>query len=227
MSTWIKLHRSLIDWQWYEDPNALRLLIHVLVSVNYKDKKWKGILIKAGELVTSYDHLCEKLNISKQQVKTALKKLEDSGEITRHRSVHRLHISLVKWDKLQANQPDDNPTGTRQEPDRNPTITPTKEVKNNKTKINVEVKEGNIPPFSDFLKYALSRKPKINEDLLKLKYESWVENGWKDGNDKKIKNWKSKLLHTMPYIPNCDTPKEIKVVPHYNKGLKIDTGSNG
>ena len=29
---------------------------------------------------------------------------------------------------------------------------------------------------------------------------AWVENGWKDGNDKQIKNWKTKLTNTIPYL---------------------------
>jgi len=93
MSGWIKLHRSLLDWEWYQDANALRLLIHLLVSVNYEDKRWQGNVIKAGELITSYENLGDILGLTKQQVKTALKKLETSGEITRARTRHCLHYS--------------------------------------------------------------------------------------------------------------------------------------
>ena len=136
MSGWIKLHRSLLDWEWYQDANALRLLVHLLVSVNYEDKRWQGNVIKAGELITSYENLGDILGLTKQQVKTALKKLETSGEITRARTRHCLHLQLVKWSELQSKQPDDNPRITRQQPDNNPTITPTKEYKEYK-----EIKE--------------------------------------------------------------------------------------
>jgi hypothetical protein len=57
-----------------------------------------------------------------------------------------------------------------------------------------------IPPYEDFKKYALSKKGNLNEEALKLKYESWKESGWKNGNGKKIMNWKSTLLNTIPYI---------------------------
>jgi hypothetical protein len=34
-----------------------------------------------------------------------------------------------------------------------------------------------------------------------------VANGWKDGNNKKIVNWKSKILNTLPFIKeSTDTP---------------------
>lgn len=63
-----------------------------------------------------------------------------------------------------------------------------------------EEKNKHIPSFDDFLIHAVSKKPKIDRTLVKLKYDSWVENDWKDGNDKIITNWRSKLTNTVPYI---------------------------
>ena len=57
MSGWIKLHRSLKDWEWYEDHNATRLLVHLLVSVNYENKQWRGQEVKAGTFITSWENL--------------------------------------------------------------------------------------------------------------------------------------------------------------------------
>ena len=61
-------------------------------------------------------------------------------------------------------------------------------------------KINNIPEFSEFLLFALEKEPLICEIDLKRKFDSWVVNGWKDGNDKKISNWKTKLLNTIKYI---------------------------
>jgi len=57
-----------------------------------------------------------------------------------------------------------------------------------------------IPEFKEFLNYALEKKPKVSQTDLKLKYDSWLTNDWKNGNDKKITNWKAALLNTLPYI---------------------------
>jgi hypothetical protein len=61
-----------------------------------------------------------------------------------------------------------------------------------------------IPNFDDFSKYVKEKCPEygLTFDLGKLraKYDSWVTNGWKDGNDKAIKNWKSKIGNVMTYI---------------------------
>ena len=62
-----------------------------------------------------------------------------------------------------------------------------------------------IPLYTDFLNYAIEQKPKVNKLLVKLKYDSWIVNDWKDGNGKPIKNWKSKLNNTLPFIAEQET----------------------
>lgn len=77
----------------------------------------------------------------------------------------------------------------------------------------------NIPEFSEFLKYALEKKPKVSQQDLKLKYDSWITNDWKNGNDKKINNWKSTLLNTLPYIKeglNSNIDKPFKPVKTFD-----------
>jgi hypothetical protein len=68
-----------------------------------------------------------------------------------------------------------------------------------------------IPEFDEFLQYAIQQVPNVNKEQIKLKYESWKVNEWKDGNDKPIKNWKSKLNQTLPYISKIEVkqPRQI------------------
>jgi hypothetical protein len=56
------------------------------------------------------------------------------------------------------------------------------------------------PTFEDFKIYALEKEPTVSLSALKNKYDAWEANDWRNGNDKPIKNWKSALLQTMPYI---------------------------
>jgi hypothetical protein len=60
-----------------------------------------------------------------------------------------------------------------------------------------------IPTLDDFINYAVSKIYNINKDDVSLKYMSWLENDWStnvNGKQRKIKNWKSTLLNTLPYI---------------------------
>ncbi len=76
---------------------------------------------------------------------------------------------------------------------------------------NVNVKDINIPSIDEFLAYALSKEPNINTNEVKLKYESWLVNDWsviRNNKNIKIKNWKSTLLNTIPYISKIQ--KQVK-----------------
>lgn len=79
-----------------------------------------------------------------------------------------------------------------------------------------ETKDIYIPSFDDFLLYALEKEPTVKKSALKNKYDSWIENNWRDGNDKKITNWKTKLLNTMPYIDK--EAKKLFNSAHAGKG---------
>ena len=66
------------------------------------------------------------------------------------------------------------------------------------------------PTIEIFLAYSKTieiYKPELDY-AIKSKYEAWKDNGWKDGNGKEIKNWKTTLRNTMPYLKPIEQPKE-------------------
>ena len=69
-----------------------------------------------------------------------------------------------------------------------------------------------VPSRDDFINYGLSKDSTLNRQALGLKYDSWVEMGWRTGKDKPIKRWKATLLNTIPYIPK-DEKKPKRDVP--------------
>mgnify|MGYP003112106844 CR=1 FL=1 len=108
--------------------------------------------------------------------------------------------------------------GGRPKKPKNPALNPSLEYKEKeKEKENrkvIENKGNSIPNFSEFLDHAISKEPNVDEYALRLKFESWVENGWKDGNNRKITNWKSKLTNTIQFISkgtNSRTKRKVKV----------------
>jgi hypothetical protein len=86
--------------------------------------------------------------------------------------------------------------------EQNPTK-PNKEKKRKEKKIK-ENKEYVIPSFEDFYKYykeSIQTKFPTDEFNVKTKYDTWVENDWRDGHDNEINNWKLKLRSVAPYLP--------------------------
>ena len=167
-NTWVKLHRNIVDWEWFDDKNALKLLIYLNVKVNIVDKQWKGITVQRGSLVTGKYSITEDLGISVQQYRTALKKLVQSGEIVKKATNAYTILTLTKWEKMQHDQQTDNKRITNEQQTDNKRIYPTKESKEDKER--KEIKEKRLSDFETFWKtYAKPEgKKKASEKFLKL-----------------------------------------------------------
>lgn len=71
----IKIHRSILDWEWYKDIPTKTLFLHLLLVANYMPNNYKGVEIGVGQLTTSLQALSDATGLTKQQVRTSLKKL--------------------------------------------------------------------------------------------------------------------------------------------------------
>ena len=102
MEGFVKIHRSLLGWQWYTDTPTKCLFIDLLLSANFADKKWKGIVIERGQLVTSIDHLSLSTGLTPKQIRRALDNLESTGEITTKRTNKFTLITICNYDNYQC-----------------------------------------------------------------------------------------------------------------------------
>ena len=73
----------------------------MLLTANYEDKNWKGNKICRGQKVTSYQNLANELNMSMQNVRTAIKHLISTGEITSSQQAKYSLITIKNYDKFQ------------------------------------------------------------------------------------------------------------------------------
>jgi hypothetical protein len=105
MSGWIKLHRKMKEWEWYNNAPAFRLFTHLLLSANYKETTWKGLKIKPGQVITGRKTLSQETGLSEMQVRTALNNLKSTSEIT-IKSYNKFSIiTIVSWvDHQEDNQ---------------------------------------------------------------------------------------------------------------------------
>lgn len=98
---YIKLYRTLVDWEWWDDIPVRLLWITILMEANWKDKKWKGRKIKRGSFWTSIDSLSHKTGLSRHQVRTALDKLKSTREITCKPTREGTLITVVNYNLYQ------------------------------------------------------------------------------------------------------------------------------
>ncbi|MFD2916424.1 Lrp/AsnC family transcriptional regulator [Psychroserpens luteus] len=186
MIGYVLMHRDLMDWEWYQSPNVVRLYFHLIFKVNFKDKKWQGQLVKRGQLITSNSHLASDLRLSIQTVRTAIQKLQDSGYIKTKSTNRYTLITLVDYDKFQSakievNKPVDTQTASNKQMSNSQlTITKesNKENKFNKEKIETRLKNFKKQVFANsnfkvnILNSFFNYWSELSLDKQKMKFES-------------------------------------------------------
>lgn len=98
---WVKIHRSMLKWEWWDDQNTSRVWLTVLLLANHKAERWHGQIIEAGQLVTSYAKLATHSGLTVKKVRTALEKLKSTGELTVKTANKYSLITIVKWGDFQ------------------------------------------------------------------------------------------------------------------------------
>lgn len=141
---WIKIHRQLLEWEWYDDINVTRLFLHILLKANHKSKNYKGELIQIGEHLTSREILSNETGLTIRQVRTALTKLKTTNEVTIKSSSQGTKIQVVNYKKYQVTTNE----VTAKRPATDQQATTNKNDKNEKNKKNKQKKEIVIPYMS-------------------------------------------------------------------------------
>ena len=157
----ILIHRKIIkEWEWYSNTNDTRLWLHCLLSANWQDSWFEGIKIERGSFVTSLNKLSKEIDMSIQQIRTSLKHLKSTNNITYETNNQFSIITINNYNKYQleqqANQQTSNKRATNEQQTSN----------NNINKYNKEIKEKE----KDIYKYI--SKKKENENIEKKYFES-------------------------------------------------------
>lgn len=150
MSTgWIKLHRQLLDWEWYDDINTSRLFIHLMITANHKDNNWRGIEIKRGSRLTSLDKLSSETNLSVSKIRTAIKKLISTNEIASKSHSQHTVFTMINYDTYQGDDKQVDKPIANESQTNDKQIATNKKVKNVKNVKNVKKVTGRFTPPSD------------------------------------------------------------------------------
>lgn len=145
---WLKVHYSLLDWEWYDDLPTRVLFQHLLLRANYADAVWHGIEIKRGQILTSRAMLVKESGLTEQQVRTALKHLISTNEITtevtnKYTIVTICNYVVYQGEKNETNQ-QSNKQVTSNQPATNQQLTTREEEYNNIRKKEKEDLKENI-----------------------------------------------------------------------------------
>ena len=112
---YIKIHRQLLEWEWYGDTNTMRVFLHLLLSANWKNGMFKGVEIPRGNLVTSLSKLSQALRLTERQIRTAIEHLKKSGTIAVTTYSKFSVIEVLNYDLYQDNDSQNDSQNDNQE----------------------------------------------------------------------------------------------------------------
>lgn len=138
---YIKLHRKMLDWGWYQNQNVKDLFIHLLLIANFKESKFEDMTIYPGQIITSINSLAKGTKLSTRNVRTALEKLEKSKILTKQTTSRFTIITIENWELYQGN--DFEATSDRQASDKQATS----DRQHHKNAKNDKNAKNNIPPI--------------------------------------------------------------------------------
>lgn len=182
----VKIYRSILDWDWYGDANTMRVFLHLILTANFKAGKWRRNSIQRGQRAVSYDTLCAELNLTPRNIRTAVQHLRSTGEVTTEKLPECTLFTVTNYGRFQdADLKDDcQPAAARQQ---------YKKEKNNKTILSDECEQRFGTFWAAYPRKAAKEKARaafcrLSPDELTLKLmldaialqkqlESWQENG--------------------------------------------------
>lgn len=99
---YVKISRKILEWEWYKDVNTKVLFFHILLKANWKDGRFQGIEIPRGSFVTSYQTLSDETGLTVMNIRTAIKHLKLTQEITVSQHSKFSVITVKNYDAYQT-----------------------------------------------------------------------------------------------------------------------------
>ena len=218
---WIKLHRKISNWEWWDDVNTAHLFIHCLLRANFEDARWHGEVVKRGSFVTGREKLSKETGLTQQQVRTSLKKLQNTGEISVKSTNKYTVINICNYNDYQINdkhyQPTNNQQVTNNQPTNNQQVTTSKknkEIKKNKEYISTTITDAVSFYLENFGQLAPITAEEIiawindtNEELVLHAMKIAIDRNNRSWGYVKgiLKNWQNKNVKTVQQANAADT----------------------
>jgi hypothetical protein len=136
-SGFVKLFRSLVDWEWYDDVNTCKLFLHCLIKANYSTKKWQGHVIRPGEFITSLGRLAIETGLTVSKVRTAIDKLVSSEDLEVESTTQYTKVIIhseyfdFNTNKGTSNHQDNKPNSTQDSKPNSNQVTNEQQTNNN------------------------------------------------------------------------------------------------
>lgn len=210
----VKIYRSLLNWEWFDDAKTLQVWIYILLRVQYEDTRWRGIQIKRGQMLESLPTIAKNTGMSVQSVRTAILHLKSTCNLTCKSTRYGLLISVIKWADFQGRAEPINTqinTEINRESTRNQQrIKKVKKEKKKEERVKREDDSSSFSPpsLSDVSEYVEKNHLNVDPERFWLYYQT---KAWKG-----VTDWSAALL----LWSKRERPEKHKkdVLPAYMEG---------
>lgn len=168
---YIKIHRSMLEWEWHKDPNTTALFLHCILKANWKDSRFQGVKVPRGSFISSISTLAKECGLTIRATRTSLQKLEMTGEISKKSTNKFSLITIVKYGNFQdtPTESDKQATNERQTNDKRATTIEEYKEYTKKERANALSKESRaseyfLPPKVEDVKAYAEEKGYSNLD---------------------------------------------------------------
>lgn len=187
---YIKLSRKILEWEWWDDINTCRLFIYCLLKANWKDGRFKGMVIPKGSFVSSIPKMSDETSLTIREIRTAISHLKSTGEVTCKSYAKYTVFTVKNYCEYQQSdlQNDRKATGKRHSNDMLTTTIEEYKEGNNKKEEPKGSKKKFIPPTVDDVRaYCQERNNKVDPQKFVDFYSC---KGWMVGKNH-MKDWKA------------------------------------
>lgn len=175
MKGWVKLHRKLVNWEWYNDANTMRVFIHLLLKVNRKKGSYKGVEVGCGKALIGERKLALELGLTRAKVRRALFNLKTTQDIATESTAKGTVLQVINYNLYQETTHNTTTESPKEQP-----LTRSKEVKK---------KEKRIYILPNFIETEMDKEQIINEIQNRDKEKKYSSKVHLDLCFEKMLNW--------------------------------------
>lgn len=179
MEGWIKLHRQLLEWEWYDDHNTFRLFIYMLLKANHKDGKWRGNEISKGSFISSISNLATETGLSNKQIRTSLNKLKKTNEVASKGHSKFTVFHIVKYDEYQQEGKQEGTERANKGQTKGKQRATNKNDNNDKNVKNNKIESIDSTKLLKFFNDTFNKKHEVFSDANIRKFNNLLKKGYK------------------------------------------------